>query len=246
LINPPSSDVRSARWIAILLALVAGYVDAYSLLAYGLFVSFMSGNTTQAGSMFGHAAWLAAVPAVLAIFSFVIGSTAGTWIARSRLPQARQVLLGAIAAVLLIILTSTQLDSAALPTAIVIPMLGAAMGMMNAAHSHIGAEPLSITFVTGTLHRIGAHIALALRREPVPDAQGPWDTHLRRAANSASVWAGFLGGATISAMASPRFGVWALLAPLLGLLALIVWLSCRRHLYPPFRIRRRSDPGIGR
>lgn len=209
------------RRLAVLLALLAGYVDAYSLLAYGIYVSFMSGNTTQTGSLMGHGKLQAAVPALLAILSFLLGSIAGTGIARSHLSHPRQVLFGTIAAVLVIIIIGgTQLDGGAFPLAAAVPMLAAAMGMMNAAHSQVGAEPMSITFVTGTLHRMGTHIALALRHELVPDAQGPWDTHLCRAGMSASVWGGFLTGAIASTIASAHVGVWALLAPLSGLLIL--------------------------
>jgi uncharacterized membrane protein YoaK (UPF0700 family) len=64
------------------------------------------------------------------------------------------------------------------------------------------------------------HRALALRRAPLPDAQGLSDTHLRRAGIEASVWACFLGGAIISGVASTAFGVWALVAPCFVLLAL--------------------------
>ena len=31
------------------LAMVAGFVDAYGIITYGVYVSFMSGNTTQTG-----------------------------------------------------------------------------------------------------------------------------------------------------------------------------------------------------
>lgn len=221
MVNLLSPDARSERILAVWLALIAGYVDSYSLLAYGVYVSFMSGNTTQTGSLLGQEKWLAAVPTALAILSFVFGSIAGTWLAGSRLANPRKILFGMIAVVLAIIILGTQPHSATLPHWISIPLLGAAMGMMNATHSHVGAEPLSITFVTGTLNRLGTHIALALRHAPLKDAQGPSDTHLRRAGIAASVWTGFLSGTIISAVTSLQFGSWALLVPLLGLVTLI-------------------------
>jgi uncharacterized membrane protein YoaK (UPF0700 family) len=60
---------------------------------------------------------------------------------------------------------------------------------------------------------------------PLADAQGPWDTHLRRAGLLASIWAGFLTGAVLSAAAIWYFGAWVLLAPLLILLALALFSS---------------------
>jgi len=53
--------------------------------------------------------------------------------------------------------------------------------LFNGALSPIGAEAVGLTFVTGTLTRLRSHLALAARREPLTESQGPWDTHLRRA-----------------------------------------------------------------
>jgi hypothetical protein len=101
-----------------------------------------------------------------------------------------------------------------------IATLSLAMGLMNTTLSQVSAEPVSLTFVTGTLNTIGLHLALAVRRAPLPDTQGQWDTHLGRAGLMASVWAGFLARAMVSAAATSYFGVWILLPPVLILLAL--------------------------
>ena len=81
---------------------------------------------------------------------------------------------------------------------------------------------MSLTFVTGALSRVGSHLALAARRAGLPDAQGPWDTHLARALLLARIWAGFLAGALLSGATTPRFGAWVLSAPALILAALAV------------------------
>jgi uncharacterized membrane protein YoaK (UPF0700 family) len=88
---------------------------------------------------------------------------------------------------------------------------------------------VSLTFVTGTLNKLGHHLALSVWRAPLADPQGPWDTHLRRAGLLASVWAGFLTGAVLSAAAIWYVGVWVLLAPLLILLALALFGSPDRY-----------------
>ena len=47
---PPSTSLsREQAWLLAVLALIAGYVDAYTFLNYQVYGSFMSGNTTQAG-----------------------------------------------------------------------------------------------------------------------------------------------------------------------------------------------------
>jgi len=66
-------------------------------------------------------------------------------------------------------------------------------------------------------------LALAVRGEPIPDSQGWWDTHLHRTLLLAGIWAGFLAGALLSGAATPRFGVWVLLFPILLLSVLAVF-----------------------
>ena len=92
--------------------------------------------------------------------------------------------------------------------------------MMNSALSKIGAESVSLTFVTGTLNRMGGHLAAAAGRKPLPEKDGPGDSHLARARIDASVWSGFLVGAGLAGMASSQFHVWALLPPFFVIVAL--------------------------
>jgi len=214
------SAARAERRLASHLALIAGYVDAYALLAYGTYVSFMSGNTTQTGSMTGQGRFLTALPSVTAIVFFVAGSFAGTWLVHSGLRRSRQALFGGVAALLAVIIGGTQLRSLGSHVEVSIATLAVAMGLLNSTLSRIGAEPINLTFVTGTLNKIGRHLALAVMREPLADAQGEWDTHLRRAGLMTSEWAAFLIGAIVSGAATSFFGVWVLLPPFLILLAL--------------------------
>jgi uncharacterized membrane protein YoaK (UPF0700 family) len=220
LIKLLSPDARAERRLAIQLALLAGYVDAYGLVAFGTYVSFMSGNTTQTGSMTGQGRLLAGLPASVAIVFFVAGSFAGTWLTHSSLRHSRQALFGGVAALLAVIIGGTQLGTLGSHIEVCIATLSLAMGLLNSTLSRIGAEPVNLTFVTGTLNKIGRHLALAVRREPLADAEGPWDTHLRRAGLMASVWASFLTGAIVSGAATSFFGVWVLLLPFLIMLAL--------------------------
>src|SRR5258705_3629974 len=62
---------RKQLHVSSLLAAVAGYIDAYSLIWLGLYVSFMSGNTTSFGMNVGKAHLSAAIAPVAAVFFFV-------------------------------------------------------------------------------------------------------------------------------------------------------------------------------
>jgi uncharacterized membrane protein YoaK (UPF0700 family) len=94
-----------------------------------------------------------------------------------------------------------------------IAMLSLAMGMMNPALTKIGAESVSITFMTGTLSRIGGHLAAAAGGEPLTAKELPGDSHLNRARTDASIWSGFLLGAALSGIARSHFQIWALQPP---------------------------------
>lgn len=193
--NPVPGTERNQKRLAICLALTAGYLDGYGLLVLGTYVSFMSGNTTMAGLRTGQANLIAAVSPAVAIGSFVAGSLVGNLVTHCRLRHAHRVLFGLIAALLVIVL---QLGTDGAFKNLNIAALSFGMGLVNPALSQIGAETVSLTFMTGTLSRIGSHLALALKRAPVPASEGPWDNHLYRARIDAQLWASFISGAALS------------------------------------------------
>jgi uncharacterized membrane protein YoaK (UPF0700 family) len=211
---------RGQEWRACTLAMVAGYADAYGIMHYQTFVSFMSGNTTQSGVNLGLAAWPAAVPTITAIACFVGGVFAGTLLAHSEAGHSPRVRFGLVAALMTGVVAATVRDAA--PTNLGIAMLSFAMGVMNTTLSMVGGQAVALSYVTGTLNSLAQHLALACKRLPLQGALGPWDTHGRRALLLTGVWIAFLTGAALSA-ASARFGVWVLVLPIVILAAFAVW-----------------------
>ena len=222
-------SARAAAWAeerrAAGLALIAGYVDAFGLIKYGTYVSFMSGNTTQTAFNLGEGHLWAATPALLAIASFATGVFAGTMIAHAGIRRARR--LRFLLVVVLLASVVAVAGFGALLDGIGIALISLAMGIMNTTLSSVGAQSINLTFVTGTLSRMASHFALALERAPLPDAQGPWDTHKRRAFLLAGLWGGFLTGGILSGAATPHFGVWVLLPPLAALALLGIFADAR-------------------
>ena len=205
------------RMEAIGLAIIAGYVDGYALRVFGIYVSFMSGNTTLSGVNAGEGNFPLALPPALSIAGFLGGSFVGNWVAHSGIRYSRRVLFLAAAALLacFVIFSLRAFRHANLS----LPILSLAMGMINPAVSRVGKEPVSLTFVTGTLNKIGDHLALGVRHAPLLDAEGTWDTHFYRAALEASVWTGFLTGAMLSGVLSHHFGVVELVPAAIALIA---------------------------
>jgi len=106
--------------------------------------------------------------------------------------------------------------------------------MTNPALSKIGAEAVSVTFVTGTLSRIGSYLASAATGKPLKEPQGPIatplmreiaDSHLSRAWVEGTIWCAFLVGAVLTGIAGTDFRMWALLPPLVVMLALSLFSS---------------------
>jgi uncharacterized membrane protein YoaK (UPF0700 family) len=212
------TETRVEWALAVFLALIAGYVDGYGLLFLGVYVSFMSGNTTFAGLRSGQGNFHSALPSAIAIVGFVTGSFLGSLFTQSRLRHSHRMICGLIASLLAILAVLDRHGVGNAPSEIAI--LSLAMGMMNPALSRIGAESVSLTFVTGTLNKIGGHLASAVWRKRLPEGQGPEDSHLARAGIDASVWSGFLLGAVLSGVVGSHLGAWALLPPCLVMIAL--------------------------
>lgn len=217
-------DTRVQWTTAVFLALIAGYLDGYGLLFLRTYVSFMSGNTTFTGVNSGQGDFQAVLPSAIAIVFFVIGSFLGNLFTQSRLRYSHRVIFGVIAGLLA---TVAGVERHGLWNATAeIAMLSLAMGMTNPALSKVGAESVSLTFVTGTLNRIGGHLAAAAGRKPLPEGQGPGNSHLARARIDASVWSGFLVGAGLSGMAGSHFRTWVLLPPCVVMIALGLFSEC--------------------
>jgi uncharacterized membrane protein YoaK (UPF0700 family) len=221
MLRPPVETTRVQGRLAAVLALISGYIDAYTLLNYKVYASFMSGNTTQTGLGAGQGKLADAGHHFLPIPLFVIGIFVGTYILKSRLRRPLRRLWGLVAALLAAGLAAAFLDP--LPGWISIVLFSLAMGIMNTTITQVGGQPVSLGFVTGDLNNIGRHLAQAVRGEPLSDSKGSWDTHLSRAAVLAGVWGSFLLGALLAGAGMAHFGAWILLPPTLILLALAVF-----------------------
>jgi uncharacterized membrane protein YoaK (UPF0700 family) len=102
-------------------------------------------------------------------------------------------------------------------------LLSFAMGALTTSVTRIGAQSVSVGYVTGSLSNMAQHLALAAKRLPVPDAEGEWDTHLRRVALLASIWFALIAGALVAgAVTSPESSL-ALLPAILLLIVLAIF-----------------------
>ncbi len=177
------------------LSALAGFVDAVGFIELGgFFVSFMSGNSTRLGVGLAAAGPAAALAAGL-IASFVGGVVAGTIVARRA---------GARRGVVVLLLVAVLLAGAAMLGVIgigpVAPLLmAAAMGAENAVFEREGEVSIGLTYMTGTLVKLGQRLTDALLGGP----SFGWLPYLL-------LWAGLALGAAAGAAIHPRLGLGAL------------------------------------
>jgi len=208
-----SSERNAAKvqgWRAAGLALISGYVDSYTLLNFGVYASFMSGNTTSAGLHAGHANFVAAGHNLFPIPFFVVGIFVGTLFVLSDRNNELRRHSFLVAALLTFVIAATHF---AWPGWLSVIILSTAMGIMNTSITHVAGQAVNLGFVTGDLNNFAQRLAMGIRGDPVPQMQGPWDNHWWRAALLAGIWTAFLSGAVLGAGVASRFTVWTLMLP---------------------------------
>lgn len=218
----PSADEswsRFPRAAAFAFAGVAGYVDAYALLRFQVYASFMSGNTTRGGVEAASGRLAIAALSLLAIVCFVLGAFVGVTFLHSMRRRAGR-LVALIAMGLLIAQATLDMVS---PTAwLSVALLCVSMGALNSTITQIGGQAVNIGYVSGGLHKLAEHLALARLRLPVDSSEGPGDTHLRRGLLIGGLWGVFLAGAFLGTLVQHDYPPWGPVVPIATLLAVLV------------------------
>jgi uncharacterized membrane protein YoaK (UPF0700 family) len=180
-------DSRRNVALACALSALAGYVDGIGFLHLGgLFVSFMSGNSTRMGVSLADGQWLDAATALGLIALFVIGAAGGSLIVLGR---------GANRQPWLLLVEALLLAAAALCYAFGLPNVAIAtivlaMGLENAVFQIDGGAGLGLTYVTGALVKAGQLLAEAL----TGGARWGWAPNLL-------LWAALVAGSLCGALA---------------------------------------------
>ncbi|WP_157565643.1 YoaK family protein [Hymenobacter ginkgonis] len=184
---------------------LAGLVDAVSYLEYNrVYVSIMSGNTTALGVAVANGQHAQAGRLGLVVGLFVGGVVLGTGLHRVARRQPASVVLGVVAALLLL--------AYAWP-ALAIECLALGMGIINASVHQLGGVNVSLTYVTGALVKAGTGLADLLSGRP---ASRDW-------AWQALGWVCFLAGSFGGALIWAYWGLETLVAASGCCLLLALW-----------------------
>ncbi len=192
----------AAALATVLLAALAGIVDALAFRALGgFFASFMSGNSTRFGLGLAEGWNGAAATAAALLLAFVCGAMLGTIAgaaASDRLGEGRRG--EAVMGLVTLLLAAGAALSAFAPLTLAMLPLAMAMGAQNGVVAPDGEVRVGLTYMTGTLVRIGQRLARRLLGEAgVPG--------LRR---ELLLWLGFVAGVTAGAVGWNWLGLAAL------------------------------------
>jgi uncharacterized membrane protein YoaK (UPF0700 family) len=183
---------RRSRLLAIGLASLAGFVDAVGFIKMGgLFVAFMSGNSTRLAVGIASGAAAAFWPGLL-ILIFVSGVVGGSLLS-ARLERNRTSwLLFLIASLLMAGALLADLGS----QAGALGLMTFSMGCANTIFQREGEVSVGVTYMTGTLVKMGQRIAAALQG----DDRSAWLPYLL-------LWTGLVSGAVLGASLYARIGL---------------------------------------
>jgi uncharacterized membrane protein YoaK (UPF0700 family) len=146
--------------LACALSALAGYVDGIGFIHLGgLFVSFMSGNSTRLGVSLAEGNWSSAAVAFGLIGLFVAGAAAGSLIVLGRSAHRQPWLLFTES----LLLAGAALCHAFGHSDAAIGLIVPAMGLENAVFQIEGGAGLGLTYVTGALIKVGQLVAAALK-----------------------------------------------------------------------------------
>jgi uncharacterized membrane protein YoaK (UPF0700 family) len=181
--------LKSRRNLALACALsaMAGYVDGIGFLHLGgLFVSFMSGNSTRLGVSLAQANWSSAAEAIGLILLFVMGAACGSLIVlgRGANRQPWVLLVEAMLLAMAALCYAFGLSNAAVAAMVL------AMGLENAVFQIDGGAGLGLTYITGALVKVGQFAAAAM----TGGARWGWLPNLL-------LWAALVAGAVCGALA---------------------------------------------
>lgn len=204
--------------LACALSALAGYVDGIGFLHLGgLFVSFMSGNSTRMGVSLAEGQFHAAAEALGLIALFVLGAACGSLIVlgRSRYSQSEVLLVEGL------LLAAAGLCNAFGLEGLAVAAIVLAMGLENAVFQIEGGSGLGLTYVTGALVKVGQLLAAALSG----GARFGWVPNLL-------LWAALVAGGVCGALLYQRIAlaaIWFAGAAALALSAWVAGAAGKRH-----------------
>ena len=248
---PPSSPRRIAA--AIVLSIVAGFVDAFSYLTLSnVYTATMSGNTVLIAVHGATGKTPAALVHAFTIGVFVLGLLVSSVAIELGLRHGFRRVLAMALALEAACLGAFALWGAGLveggalgtprqphwPLYALIALTGVAMGTQNTSLRMAGILTIFTTHVTGTITRFGEQLVnfgFALANGGDRHGSNRPSAYLGNAAFSGGIWLAFFAGALLASEMLPRWGVGLVLCLPIGALAVVAAADLLRPMAEPKR-----------
>jgi uncharacterized membrane protein YoaK (UPF0700 family) len=220
-----SKEERTSFLFSLVIAAVAAYVDATGYLLYsGIYLSFMSGNSTRAAVLVARGDWQQLAPVVGVIPTFLLGVMLGT-IVHGISKRQGQAIVFSVAGIALAVVAALEAYGHSVrsnDTRLgLFFTLAAAMGLLNSTVQRVGKVSVALTFVTGTLVKLGAAIGRQMTNRGRSDGGDQRATIVVLT----SMYCAFFLGAVCGGLAAALYGLRCTIAPALILigLGLLCW-----------------------
>ena len=146
--------------LACVLSSAAGFVDAVGFIHLGgYFVSFMSGNSTRGGTALAEGNWMGFALAFGLVAAFLAGVISAS-ILRRLVPSRKR--MAVMLYVTLALASAVVLFDLGVGSWLAPAIMAVAMGAENVIFERDGEVSIGLTYMTGTLVKMGQHIANAL------------------------------------------------------------------------------------
>ena len=220
-----SKEERTSFPFSLVIAAVAAYVDATGYLLYsGIYLSFMSGNSTRAAVLVARGDWQQLAPVVGVIPTFLLGVMLGT-IVHGISKRRGQAIVFSVAGIALGVVAALEIywqSVGSNDTRLrLFFTLAAAMGLLNSTVQRVNKVSVSLTFVTGTLVKLGTAIGRQMTHRGRSDGGDQRATIVVLT----SMYCAFFLGAVCGGLAAALYGLRCTIAPAIVLigLGLLCW-----------------------
>ncbi|MFD2940334.1 MULTISPECIES: YoaK family protein [Flavobacterium] len=214
-----SKQTRSQEKLAIFLAFIAGFLDAAGFLKWKIYVSFISGNSTQLGIAFSSGKSAIIISSLAIIVCFVFGIYAGTCLSLWRESKIESLPFYIVSGILIVYTIASRYYY--INSGLSIPIIVFSTGIMNTIVTSVGNQKINTDFVTGTLNSLARNAAmLSMSNNKVSRKQ-----YKLNAIRLFLLWIGFLLGASIVPLALPLLKNWTLAFPSLLLIICALLIS---------------------
>lgn len=211
-ISASSDSIKMQERLAILLALIAGYIDATGLIQWKTYVSFMSGNTTSLGAAISTDKSGIIITSVTVILCFLIGIYTGTCLLLWKRIKNQILTFYIVSGILIFYSIIAYFYD--INNLLSIVIVGFSMGLMNTIVTSVGNQKVNTDFVTGTLNSLAMNTAMLTMTDDKVEKQ----EYKSNAIHLLLLWIGFLSGAFIAPFLLDYFGKWTLMIPALLLM----------------------------